>query len=234
MSDSIPICLKRVPQGLPAAAKTGDMLDRIRRIAKHHFDDAKGSHDWDHTLRVAELGRRIGILEKADMLVLLSAAYLHDIGRSTQDKSNGSVCHAAKGAHLAAKILEPFALSSSQKENIVHCVRSHRFRDHHKPLTIEARALFDADKLDAIGAVGVARAYLFAGELGACLHNPHIGIEDASAYSKNDTGYREFSVKLSTIKDRMLTDEGRRLAQARHQFMVAFFERFLDEYSGKC
>jgi uncharacterized protein len=93
--------------------------------------------------------------------------------------------------------------------------------------------LFDADKLDAIGAVGIARAYLFAGEVGALLHNPDADPEKVKPYSRDDTGYREYKVKLSQIKDRMLTGEGRRMAQERHAFMEAFFERFLKEHEGQ-
>jgi uncharacterized protein len=168
------------------------------------------------------------------MLVLEAAAYLHDIGRSHQDDSSGDICHAEMGAEIAAGLLADLPIADGRKANIVDSIRTHRFRNHHRPATIEARVLFDADKLDAIGAVGVARAYLFAGELGACLHNPHITAEQARPYSKNDTGYREYRVKLSKIIHRMLTNEGKRLAQERNAFMAAFFKRFLDEYDGKC
>lgn len=211
-----------------------DLLNRIRHMAKGWFENAKGSHDWDHTLRVVNLCQYLGPLENADMLILQAAAYLHDIGRAAQDQSNGTICHAEKGARMARDILDPLPLTTARKENIIHCVRAHRFRDGHAPQTIEAKVLFDADKLDAIGAVGVARAYLFAGELGACLHNPQTPVAEAQAYSRNDTGYREYVVKLSAVKDRMLTAEGLRLARGRHQFMAAFFERFLEEYAGKC
>ncbi len=167
------------------------------------------------------------------MDVLLAAAYLHDIGRGYQDESKGALCHAEKGARMAGPILEKLALSEAQKNNILHCIRSHRFRGSHNPMTPEARVLFDADKLDAIGAVGVARAFLFAGEVGARLHNAEATVEDTEPYSVEDTGYREFKVKLSKIRDRMLTPEGRKLAEERHVIMVEFFKRFLEEYEGK-
>ncbi len=80
--------------------------------------------------------------------------------------------------------------------------------------------------------MGIARAYLFAGEVGAVLHNPYMDPTEARPYSRDDTGYREYRVKLSKIKDRMLTDEGRRMAIDRHAFMDAFFERFLREHEG--
>lgn len=211
-----------------------EVLAAIGRIAEGHFISAPGSHDWEHTLRVHRLCRKMGPTEGADMLVLEAAAYLHDIGRSVQDQTNGSICHAVKGAEMARSILSDLPIENHRKRNIVQSIRTHRFRDTHVPGTIEARILFDADKLDAIGAVGVARAYLFAGELGACLHNPDIAIEDALPYSRNDTGHREYVVKLSKIKDRMLTNTGKKMAMERDAFMSAFYKRFLDEYDGKC
>jgi uncharacterized protein len=210
------------------------ILPQIYLAAQRQFADAPGSHDWEHTLRVLRLCRRIGPVEGADMEILEAAALLHDIGRPLQDASNGSVCHAVQGAAMAGRILAAMPLTADRKDNIIHCIRSHRFRDCHPPESVEAKVLFDADKLDAIGAVGVARAYLFAGELGACLHNPDLPPEQAEPYSRNDTGHREFSVKLSKIKDRMLTAEGRRMARERHAFMATFFERFLDEVEGRC
>lgn len=209
------------------------VLNDIREIAKGHFSSARGSHDWEHTLRVCRLCERIGSAEGVDMEVLLIAAYLHDIGRASQDASNGAVCHAQKGAKMAESVVDKLPLSEKQKKNIIHCIRSHRFRGNHRPETKEAKVLFDGDKLDAIGAVGVARAFLFAGEVGARLHNPNMDIENTSSYSIDDTGYREYKVKLCKIRDRILTKEGRKLADERHTFMEEFFNRFLKEHGGE-
>ena len=214
-------------------ASEADLLDDIRCQAREHFSQAKGSHDWDHTLRVHRLCRHIGAVEGADLLVAEAAAYLHDIGRAYQDRSNGHLCHAEKGAAMARQILAAFALPEHRRENIIHCIAAHRFRRGEDPQTLEARVVFDADKLDAIGAVGIARAFLFAGELGARLHSPEIDVTQAPAYSSDDTGYREYLVKLSKIHERILTPAGRRLAEERHRFMAGFFDRFLDEYEGE-
>ena len=210
-----------------------DVLDQVETTAKQLFNGASGSHDWDHTQRVYRLGIRIGKLEDADLDVVRVAALLHDIGRSQQDTSNGQVCHAGQGALMSRDIIRDLPLTGEQKENIVHSIRTHRFRGNHRPETLEARVVFDADKLDAIGAVGVARAYLFAGEIGARLHSPEINAEDSKPYSENDTGYREYRLKLRMIKHRMLTGAGKNIAEERHRFMETFFERFLTEYEGK-
>ena len=204
----------------------------IQTIAQKLFTGARASHDWDHTIRVLRLCEHIGSEERADMDVLRVAAVLHDIGRPHQDACLGSLCHAVHGAMLAEPIVATLVFSPEQKDNILHCIRTHRFRGINVPETLEAKVLFDADKLDAIGAIGIARAYLFAGEIGARLHSPEVPAEKSVPYSIDDTGFREYSVKLCKIKDRMMTSEGKRMAGDRHHFMTAFFNRFLQEYQG--
>jgi len=208
-------------------------LKDIIEYAKTSFAAARNSHDWDHTERVYRLCMHIGQVEAADLEVLAVAAYLHDVGRSYEDESKGAICHAAKGAQIASTLLATYPLSDEKKRAIVHCIESHRFRGIHAPESLEARTLFDADKLDSIGAIGIGRAFLFAGEVGAKLHNPEADLHNTRPYTEEDTGYREFKLKLSKIKDRMLTPEGRRIAEERHAFMERFFERFQQEYEGK-
>ena len=207
-------------------------VTRAREMARQHLDGGPGSHDWEHTLRVYRLCGDLGPREGADMTVLLVAALLHDIGRDHQDVSRGAICHAERGATVAAGLVADLPLTEAQRANVVHCVRAHRFRKEPHPGTIEAKVLFDADKLDAIGAVGIARAYQFAGEVGARLHNPNHDVRNTRAYSREDTGYREYQFKLRHIKDRMLTAAGRQVATGRHRFMVGFFDRFLEEIEG--
>jgi uncharacterized protein len=233
MYPAMTVHTNNAPQAPIESSLAPDMLVRVKETAKEIFNGARGSHDWDHTLRVYHLCDHIGKAEKADLDVVRIAALLHDIGRSQQDTTNGDVCHARQGARMARDIIRPLPLSEAQRENVVHCIRTHRFRGCRRPETIEAKVLFDADKLDAIGAVGVARAFLFAGEIGARLHNSDINVEDTQPYSENDTGYREYRLKLRKIKNRMLTAEGKKLADKRHRFMAEFFKRFLNEYKGK-
>ncbi len=219
----------------PSITETSDtlLLQHIRMMAQAHFSRVKGSHDWDHSLRVHRLCQRIGAQEGSDPLVTQAAAFLHDIGRSYQDRGGGKSCHAEKGAEMANDMLADLPLSGSRRENILHCIASHRFRRGESPKTVEARVLFDADKLDAIGAIGVARAFLFAGEVGARLHSPEVDVTREPSYGINDTGYREYKVKLIKIKDRMHTATGRRIAEERHRFMTDFFDRLIEEYQGE-
>jgi uncharacterized protein len=222
-------------RGIPAEGDrpAAELVTEVTAIAAAFFTRSRGSHAWDHTLRVLRLCEKIGVAELADLQVVQIAALLHDIGRSDQDDANGNLCHAKQGARLARPIVASLPLDEQQKQNILHCISTHRFRGEKVPDTIEARVLFDADKLDSIGAIGVARAFLFAGEVGARLHNPDARIEKTRPYTADDTGYREYRIKLCRIKDRMLTATGRELAEYRHQFMQEFFQRFLLEYDGK-
>ena len=214
------------------AVRMNGIIDDIRQIAHGHFANAKFSHDWEHTERVYRLCMHIGAIEGADLEVLAIAAFLHDIGRAHQDRARGTVCHAEIGSGIAREVLEKYSIPQDKKDHVIHCILTHRYRNSHVPETLEAQCLFDADKLDAIGAVGFAWAYLFAGEVGAVLHNPDAVPEETRPYSRDDTGYREFRVKLSRIRDRMITAEGKRMAEERHAFMEAFFERFLKEHEG--
>ncbi len=207
-------------------------IDDIKRHAFECLNEANRSHDWGHIERVYNLCVRIGLAEKADMEVLTVSAYLHDIGRRFEDMSKGRICHAEKGSEMASEFLKDSLLPEDKQKNVIHSIRSHRFRGNNKPETLEAKILFDADKLDSIGAIGIGRAFQFAGEVGAGLHNPDIDPENSEPYSIDDTAYREFRVKLSKIKDRIITAEGRRIAEERHKFMELFFERFLMEYDG--
>ncbi len=166
------------------------------------------------------------------MAILEMAAFLHDIGREEQDRCNGTVCHAEKGAKFAERVLADFGVSGEKIKQIVHCIKTHRFRRGNSPESKEAKILFDADKLDSIGAVGIGRAFLFAGEVGAKLHNKNINIHRTKAYSKEDTAYREYMVKLRKVKEKMLTKEGKRLAEERHKFMVRYFDRLNEEVDG--
>lgn len=208
------------------------MIEEIATAANSHFDDARGSHGWDHVERVVKLCEHIGPLEGCDMTVLRLAALLHDIGRHESDKTNGSVCHAALGAEMARKELGNATAEPAVVEAVVHCVATHRFRGGAEPASIEAKVLFDADKLDSVGAVGIGRAFLFAGEVGARLHDPHADHEITEAYGAEDTAHREYTVKLRHIKDRMLTQTGRAMAEARHRFMEEFFARLDAETRG--
>ena len=208
--------------------------DNVRLEAKKLMARDRGSHGWDHVVRVWQLCSRLGREEEADLDILEPAAFLHDIGRSREKSADRTPCHAVVGSKMARRILSHHEYADAVIEQILHCIATHRFRSNGPaPESLEGKVLFDADKLDAIGAVGIGRAFLFAGELGARLHNPEVDIYSTQAYSSEDTAYREYCVKLRKIQDRMLTASGQRMARERHEFMVAYFDRLTSEVQGK-
>lgn len=208
--------------------KFKEITDTVKKI----FINNKGSHDWDHTERVLNMAEKIALSENADIDIVRYAAVLHDISRHDEDMSKGIIHHEEKGAIEARKVLSIFGIDDITADKVCHCILTHRFRRGNKPETLEAKVLFDADKLDGIGAIGIGRAFVFAGENKARVHDPDVDIEKTKSYTKEDTAYREYLVKLSKIKDRMLTKSGKEIALNRHQFMVEFFDRLNDEYKG--
>lgn len=208
---------------------TRPVTERLLAIAAGYCDCTGGCHGPDHMERVHQTALHIGRLMGARLDVLSAAAILHDIGRRHETREQGRICHAEKGAELARHILADFHFPEHTIAAILHCIRTHRYRGDARPRTLEARILYDADKLDSIGAIGIGRAFLFAGQVGAKLHNRNSNIDGTSSYSTEDTAYREFRVKMCKVKDRMLTPEGARLARERHEFMEIFFRRLEKE-----
>ncbi|RUM89127.1 MAG: phosphohydrolase [Thermodesulfatator sp.] len=205
------------------------LYERARRL----YQEAGSSHRLDHVERVMALAERLAREEGADVEVVRVAALLHDIGRAEEARTRGKVCHAAYGAELARQILKELNFPSDFIERVVRAIRRHRFRGSERPESLEEKILFDADKLDSLGAVGIGRAFLFAGEVGARLHNPEVDLEKTQPYSSEDTAWREFKLKLCRIKDGLLTPSGRRLAEERYRFMEKFFERLHREVRGE-
>lgn len=205
-------------------------IKKIREKVYQLLNNAKGSHHFDHTERVLNMALHIGKKENADLKILTLASYLHDIKREEEMNQKGTFCHAKEGAIEAKKILKEIGLSEKIQEEVAHCIDTHRFRNNKEPITKEAKILFDADKLDSIGAIGIGRTFLFAGEIGAILHSNEWSQE--FTYTKKDTAYNEYMVKLRHIKDKMLTTEGKKIAVERHKFMETFFKKLKNEIKG--
>lgn len=207
--------------------------------ARQYYDDADPAHDFHHVLRVLALAQRIGSAEGADMEVLRAAVLLHDVARA--DEIKGGPCHALAGAERARQILTSWP--PDEVEAVAHAIATHRFRNDAAPATLEAKVLYDADKLDCIGAVGVARAYIIAGMMGQRLWAE---VEDDYAQSRwenralaradlssDHTPVHEFAFKLSRIRDSLFTPAAREIAKDRHRFMTDFFLRLDAEVRGE-
>jgi len=208
-------------------------IEELKQEIQKYFEGTNPCHDFMHTERVKNLALHIGKKENADLEIIEIASLLHDIARKIQDESKGEICHAEQGGIIAREILKSKGLEENKINKIIHCIETHRFRKNNKPESKEAQILYDADKLDSIGAIGLARAISFSGSVGANVHNPNVDIANTKEYSKDDSAYREYLVKLSKIKNELLTEEGKRIAQERHKFMEDFFTRINQEVAGE-
>ncbi len=217
-----------------AASKepASELLESLRTISAHYCLEEGGSHGPDHSERVFHMAMNIGRHMVARLDIIAPAALLHDIGRKQESSSKGKVCHAELGAEMAEPLLRDLGYSHADRAAICHCIHAHRFRSSISPETREAKILFDADKLDSIGAIGIGRAFLFAGQIGARLHNAEIDPANTDSYSTEDTAYREFQVKMSKVREQMLTPLGHRIAERRHAFMETFFSELHREIYG--
>jgi uncharacterized protein len=217
-----------------AEIKEGDLMAPnmiTTEQARRFYDGADMAHDFDHVLRVLALAERIAQAEGADLEIVRAAALLHDVARA--ETAGTEKCHAQAGAERARDILRGHP--PERVEAVVHAIAAHRFRRGPVPATLEAQVLFDADKLDAIGAVGIARAYAVGGR-----RNSRLWADVPPDYTEGDlssdrehTAAHEFVFKLSKLKDGMHTETGKAIAKERHAHMVAFFQRLGQEVRGE-
>ena len=197
--------------------------------ARGFYPDDDPVHGFSHILRVYRLCERIGRLENADLTIVRAAALLHDVEGDVDVRED----HHLAAARFAEKTLIKEGWSAEEIKAVVHCIRAHRFRDDsEKPQTLEAQVLFDADKIDAIGAVGVARAVAYAVRAGMDVYAPPSDLYLSSGKyepGESQTVAHEYLFKLRHIKDRLFTATGRSLAAERHELMVRFFEGWMEE-----
>lgn len=211
-----------------------EVFASIVRMAEEIIAAGPRCHGRDHTMRVLANARRIRAAEGGDAFVVDCAAVLHDIGRADEDDAGKTGCHAEAGAERCRDLLREAGVAEDTLiDHVAACVLTHRYRrrEQRPPETREARIVFDADKLDSLGAVGVGRAFHFAGRIGARVHNTAAEALAGEAYGPEDTALREYLVKLRHLPASLLTGAGRRMAHERFTYMREFFAR-LDEETG--
>jgi uncharacterized protein len=180
---------------------------------------ADAAHDWHHIERVFRNGLAIAATEPdVDPVVLRAALLLHDVGEKRFGHGNAVVT-----AEEVADLLAPFEVPAEALPAIVTAINEHSFTRGARPSTLEAAIVQDADRLDAIGAIGVARAFAYGGANSRPLYDP----DDLT------NSIQHFHDKLFRLKERMNTRDGRRLAEARHAFMERFVVEFMQEWNGE-
>jgi uncharacterized protein len=205
--------------------------------ARAWYSDSDPVHDFDHILRIYRMAEKLARAEGADLEIVRAAALLHDAeGSDPADKAKRAV-HQHASAEFAAEVLQAEGWDAERIAAVQHCIRAHRFRDTSEPpQTLEAQIIFDADKLDAIGAVGVARVIAYSARTPRPFYAPP-SQQFLETGEKIDgephTSYHEHLFKLTKIKARMFTQTGKAIAAERHQYLDDYFQRLIAEWNGE-
>lgn len=204
-----------------------DELARLKTAAKRLMKHHDSAHDFSHAMRVYKLAEIKGRKEKADMNILLPAVLLHDIAKSSKKSISERKKSAVISARIASGILRN--LKYPKADEILYCVKVHSFAKDIKPKTKEARILQDCDRLDAMGAIGIARCFA----VGENMKIPFYEDREPFALKRklNDDRYSidHFYAKLLKLKDGMHAEESKKIAEERHRFMVEFIKQLKEE-----
>lgn len=195
--------------------------------------EGDGAHDINHLHRVWHVARQLlSDYPEADALIVLAACYLHDIVNLPKDHPERA--HASR--HAARRACEKLAESdfpAARLEGVAHAIEAHSFSAAIKPMTIEAKIVQDADRLDALGAVGLARLYYTAGRMGSALAHPTDPLAVHRSMDDRAFALDHIECKLATLPATMQTKAGRRIGEARLDWLRAFRDTFVAEWGGE-
>jgi uncharacterized protein len=201
------------------------------------------AHNIDHVQRVFNLCRIIASTEdNVDMRVLEPAALLHDIARVIESNDqSGIVDHALLGSEMASEFLIEIEYPKELIMKIKHCILTHRFRSGNEPISIEAKILFDADKLDVIGSVGIARTFMLAGQFGQRITaSSNVEYEESNIVENGrikdvskHSPLMEYEYKFKKVPDKLYTQKGKKMGKERLEYMKNFFTRLEEEMNGE-
>ncbi|MBQ2668097.1 MAG: HD domain-containing protein [Clostridia bacterium] len=207
---------------------TKEVYNRLEQYMLSQMGD--GAHDPEHIYRVLYAALEIAETEpETDMDVLISACLLHDVGRKAQFR-DPSLCHARVGSGMAYDFLLQNGFAENFAAHVRDCIRTHRFRGNDQPRSIEAKILFDADKLDAAGAIGIARTLLYNGKETEPIYTRAAdGMISDGTKSDVPSFFHEYKRKLEGIYRGFYTAHGRVLAECRRKTAVDFYEALFRE-----
>jgi len=208
-------------------------VEKAMAFAREVFRDDSSGHDWFHTLRVYRLATFLAQQEGADVQTVQLAALLHDV----DDRKLSPETYARKSR--ARGFLEENGVSAERITQILRIIDEVSFRgtDSVRPGTPEGQCVQDADRLDAMGAVGIARTFAYGGSRGRPIYDPEQPpqeVMDADAYVRRQShSINHFYEKLLLLRDMMNTPTAKQLARERHRWLELFLEEFLAEWDGK-
>jgi uncharacterized protein len=206
--------------------------------ARTWYQDADPVHDFEHVLRVYRVSERIALTEGADLEIVHAAALLHDsVGSAPGGDGKERLGHHLASAQFAGQVLSAEGWQDERIQAVQHCIRAHRFRHTgERPETIEAQALYDADKLDVLGAIGVARTIAFAALAGQPAYaepSEKFLREGVKEPGEPHSSYHEYLFKLRRVKDQLFTQTGKSMAENRHAFLEAYYQQLQAECRGE-
>lgn len=211
------------------------LISTTARFVKFTLVDAEAGHDWWHTYRVWKNSQRIAQIEKVNLLVVELAALLHDIADAKFHDGDEEV-----GPRTAGNFLNEQNAPRKVIDHVVQIVRHVSFKGGNFDQTFHSAELAvvqDADRLDALGAIGIARTFHYGGFRHRLLYDPNVSPKlnmSKEEYKRSESPtINHFYEKLLLLKDRMNTETGRRLAEERHQFMEQFLDQFYREWNGE-
>ena len=188
-------------------------------------------HDKSHVERVYNLAVRIAKEENADLDVVKAAALLHDIARAMEDEGRIED-HATEGAKMARKVLEESNFPKEKIEKVMHCIEVHRFKKGMEAKSLEAKILQDADRLDIIGAIGLARVFTRGGWSNIPIHDPSTPPKEKYD-GKSLSSVNHIYEKILKVKDTIHTNAAKEIAEERHRFVEKFLEKLFKEWKGE-
>jgi uncharacterized protein len=211
-----------------------DLVEKTREFVSSFLEEEPSSHDMGHINRVEALCLEIQKEEGGDPLILRLAAILHDVGVLKEHEEGGD--HALYSAEIASEFLGKAGLEKELIKAVANCILTHRFSGGKSPDTIEARILQDADRLDALGAVGIFRAILSMGALRMLKYTTGIdkGSSKKTVYIEDPIeGFNEYMrYKPFTIPEKLNTNTSKRIAEERLKIMRLFLEELQDNVNG--
>ncbi|WP_339146414.1 MULTISPECIES: HD domain-containing protein [unclassified Sutcliffiella] len=207
------------------------MIHKVEEYVESIFKNDTTGHDWYHIQRVRRLALHIGKVEQANLLMVEIIALLHDVldDKLTNDKVNSKA--------EIAELLAELPLTKLHIDEILHTIENIGFKGGNGIVleTLEGKVVQDADRLDALGAIGTARTFMYSGAKGQEMYNPEIEVRSEMTYEQyrkeKSTAINHFHEKLFLLKDTLQTEEAKRIAEEREAFMKQFVDQFMKEWN---
>lgn len=207
------------------------MIHKVEEYVESIFNNDSTGHDWFHIQRVRRLALHIGKEEKANLLMVEIIALLHDVldDKITANKD--------KAKEEIAALLSELPLTKLHIDEILYTIENIGFKGGNGVVleSLEGKIVQDADRLDALGAIGAARTFMYSGAKGQAMYDPRIEARTSMTYEQyrgeKSTAINHFHEKLFLLKDTLQTDEAKKIASERHEFMSKFVDQFMKEWN---